>query len=126
MIALKRKLSELATKREALGIGMLFLLLCLILKIAFFKEGLASILRMSISLFWLFVLPGYFATLYWKVDIGLMERIALGCTLSAGFIGIASYYLGLAGINIKYHLFILPVLLAVCGIIFWYVKKTTH
>ena len=120
---MKRKISELLEKKEAMGIGLLFLLVCLILKIAFFKEGFIAIFRMGTTLFWLFVLPGYLAMPYWKEKIGFMERVAIGCALSAGFIRITSYYLGLAGLNIKYHLFVLPVLLAVCGIIAWNSKK---
>ncbi|MBI2660066.1 hypothetical protein HYX07_02800 [Candidatus Woesearchaeota archaeon] len=103
-----------AMKREFQHIGLLFLLSFIIFKAVFFKESLWGIFRVVLSIFWLFVLPGYFIMLYWKEKLEFIERIVIGIALAAGTIGILSYYLGLIGLNIKYHVPLLP--LAIMGI----------
>ena len=95
--------------RKELGyVGLLFLLALLAFKIAFFKESLPVLFRNVLALFWMFALPGYFIMLYWKDELGFIERFIVGIGLSAGRIGIFSYYLGLMGLNIKYHTIALP------------------
>jgi len=103
-------------KRESKYIGILFLIALIIFKIAFYKENLIILFRNVLALFWLFILPGYFIMLYWNDKIGFLERFVVGILLSAAVIGIFSYYLGLMGINIKYHTIILPLVLILIGI----------
>jgi len=103
-------------KKELKYIGILFLLVLVIFKIAFFKEDLVVLLRNVLALLWLFALPGYFIMLYWKENLGFLERFIIGIALSAAIIGISSYYLGLTGLNIKYHAIILPLVLIFIGI----------
>ena len=105
---MKKEVFELV-KKELQYIGILFLLVSIIFKIAFFKEDLVVLLRNVLSLFWLFALPGYFIMLYWKEKLGFLERFVIGIALSAAMIGIFSYYLGLIGLNIKYHTIIFPI-----------------
>ncbi len=107
---------EVFDLKELKYIGILFLLAIVMFKIAFFNESLAVLIRTILSLFWLFALPGYFIMLYWKEKLGFMERFIIGIALSAGIIGIFSYYLGLIGLNIKYHTIVLPVVLILIGI----------
>ena len=102
--------------KELMYVGLLFLLALVVFKIAFFKENLTVLIRMVLSLFWLFVLPGYFIMLYWKEKLGFIERFVVGIFISASVVGIASYYLGLFGLNIKYHTILLPLALIVLGI----------
>ena len=104
-------------KKELKYIGILFLLVLIIFKIAFFKEGIIVLLRNVLSLFWLFALPGYFIMLYWKEKLAFTERFVIGIALSASIIGISSYYLGLIGLNIKYHTIALPLVLILIGAI---------
>ena len=105
-------------KKEARYIGLLFLISLVILKIVFFKEDILVVFRYVLSLFWLFVLPGYCAMLYWKEKIDFMERIIIGVGVSAGIIGIFSYYFGLIGLDIKYHTVILPLLIILISLVF--------
>jgi hypothetical protein len=98
-------------KKEKFYIGLLFLLALIIFKIAFFKENLSVLFRNVLSLFWLFILPGYFVMFYWKERLEFIERFIIGIALAAGVIGMFSYYIGLIGLNIKYHTFILPTIL---------------
>lgn len=104
-------------KEESKYIGILFIIGLIILKIVYFKESLFVILKIVASLFWLFVIPGYFAMLYWREKLEFAERFVIGVLASAAIIGIFSYYIGLIGLNIKYHAFILPPLIIIIG--FW-------
>ena len=103
--------------RESKYIGILFLLALVIFKIAFYKENFIVLLRSMLSLFWLFVLPGYFIMLYWRENLEFIERFIAGIVLSAAVIGIFSYYIGLLGLNIRYHAVLLPLVLIFMGII---------
>ncbi len=104
-------------KKELMYIGLLFIIALVVFKIAFFKEEVTVLLRTVLSLFWLFVLPGYFILLYWKEKLGFVERFIVGIMVSAAIIGIASYYIGLMGMNIKYHTALLPLVLIIIGIV---------
>jgi len=112
-------------KKESVYLGAVFLVLLLILKIVFFKENFVVLARYTISLFWLFILPGYFAMLYWREKIEFIERIVVGFAVSAAVIGVFSYYIGLVGFNIKYHTFLLPLILIIAGIFFASKAKVT-
>ena len=103
-------------KKELMYIGLLFIIALVVFKIAFFKEEVTVLLRTVLSLFWLFVLPGYFILLYWKEKLGFVERFIVGIMVSAAIIGITSYYIGLIGLNIKYHIILLPLILIIIGI----------
>ena len=116
MIVLKKEVFD-QIKKELQYIGILFLLVLIIFKIAFYNENLIVLFRNVLSLFWLFALPGYFIMLYWKERLGFLERFIIGIILSAAIIGILSYYIGLIGLNIKYHAIVLPTVLILVGII---------
>ena len=103
-------------KEESKYIGILFVIGLVIFKIVYFKESPAVLLKIVASLFWLFVIPGYFSVLYWKEKLEFTERFVIGMMVSAAIIGIFSYYIGLIGLNIKYHIFVLPVLIIIAGL----------
>jgi len=125
MIVLRKEAFDLLAK-ELKYTGLLIMAALIIFKIAFFKENLAVLLRNVLSLFWMFVLPGYFIMLYWAEKLDFMERFIIGIALSAGVIGISSYYIGLMGLNMRYHAFILPFLLILTGFIVFYNKKNNY
>ena len=102
--------------RESKYLGLAFLIGLVIFKIVFYQENLIALFMNVLSLFWIFALPGYFIMLYWKEKLGFLERFVIGLILSAAIIGILSYYLGLMGLNIKYHAIILPLALIFTGI----------
>ena len=115
MIVLKKEVLN-KVKKELGYMGIIFILFILIFKIIFFKENLTVIFRTIISIFWMFVLPGYFILFYWNEKLGFTERLIIGIALSAAIIGIFSYYLGLIGLNIKFHTIILPLILILIGV----------
>ena len=110
----KEILSKL--KKELGYIGILLILFILVFKIIFFKENLMVVFRTVLSIFWMFILPGYFILFYWKEKLNFTERLIIGIALSAAVIGILSYYLGIIGINIRYHTIILPLIMILAGI----------
>jgi len=102
-------------KKELKYIALIFLLLVITFKIIYFKEDFFIVLRVAFSLFWLFLLPGYFIMLYWAEKLDFAERIIVGSGLSAAIIGISSYYTGLMGPGIKHHVILLPLLVMALG-----------
>lgn len=107
-IALKKEAFE-AIKKEMQYLGLAFIIALIIFKIAFYNEKLLILFRFVLSLFWLFVLPGYFVMLHWSANLDFIERLIIGTALAAGVIGSFSYYLGLFGLHIKYHAIVLPI-----------------
>ena len=81
----------------------------------FFAEGFFVVLKTVSFIFWLLVLPGFGMTYVW--DLRFAERLALSVAISAGIVGIASYYLGLAGIHIAVSSVALPVICIIAGIL---------
>jgi uncharacterized membrane protein len=116
LIVLKKEVFD-GLKEEFKYIGIMFLLALIAFKIAFHKESLIVLFKQILSLFWIFALPGYFIMLFWKEKLQFLERFIIGIALSAAVIGTFSYYLGLAGLNIKYHVIILPLVLVLVGVI---------
>lgn len=108
------KLVKLVNKETKFLLG-LFLVLYIIFQIVFYKQNFMTVLKTVISLFWVFILPGYFLMLYWHKKIGLLERLVAGTLLSAALIGITSYYVGIAGLNVNFHSIILPPMLIAIG-----------
>ena len=110
-------------KKELMYVGIIFIIFLIIFKIIYYKDPFLTSLRFVASLFWMFVLPGCFAMLYWKEKLNFTERLVIGIGLSAAVIGIASYYLGLIGLNIGYHGYILPAVIIAAGFLLSHYKK---
>ena len=104
-------------KKESLYIFCLLIALSIILKLVFYNEGLLSVLRISFSIFWIFILPGFYLLYYWHESLDFIERLVLSAALGAAVIGTLSYYLGLAGLHIKWHMFVIPILMLVSSLI---------
>ena len=115
MIALNKEAFN-SIKEESKHIGILFIVALIIFKIIYFKENVIVLLKIVASLFWLFAIPGYFLMLYWKEKLEFAERFVIGVLASAAIIGIFSYYIGLMGLNIKYHVFVLPIFIMIIGL----------
>ncbi len=109
--------------RELISLGILLVASIIATKLIFYKESFMVALRVSASFYFAFLLPGYFLMLYWSEKLSFAERLIIGAGASFGLIGIFSYYLGLFGINIRYHVFILPLLLCLLGYVFYQSKK---
>jgi len=111
-------------KKEVPYLGGLFIIIAIIFQIIFSKESFGVTIRTVASLFWIFILPGFFILYYWIEKLKFVERLIIGIPISAAITGILSYYVGLMGINIKFHSLIFPPMLIFIGIYFLYKKKT--
>ena len=116
LIALKKEVFD-EVRRELLYIGIIFFAFIIVFKIAFYKESMLVVIRIVSSLLWLFALPGYIIMLYWREKIDFLERLVIGIILAAGISGVLSYYSGLVGLNIKYHVILLPSALILIGLV---------
>ena len=104
-------------KKELIYLLILFFIGMAVFKIGFYNENVLNIIKIVSSLFWLFLLPGYFLMLYFEDNLDFIERLIIGIALGFGIMGILSYYIGLLGLNIKYHTVILPITLIFIGAI---------
>lgn len=119
----KKILGELLYQ-EGKWLLMVLALLFISLRIVFFQESFLSTLRITISLFGMFVLPGWALTYYWKEKLKFLERIVVGIAVSSAVLGIASYYFGLLGWAPKSQGYVLPMLLFMVGMILvWWKEK---
>ncbi len=84
-------------------------------KLIFYNETFANLIKFVLSLFWLFVIPGYSMMLYWQKSLDFVERMVIGTALGVGLEGILSYYFGLFGMHIKFHAIVLPLVIIGIG-----------
>ena len=102
-------------KNELLMLAVIFVLAFISFKIVFWPEEFLVVLRTVFAIFWLLVLPGFAAMLYWKEELKFYERLIIGIGIGTILLGILSYYSGLWIFPIKYHIYVLPTLIIAVG-----------
>lgn len=75
------------------------------------------------SFYWLFIIPGQVMLFNFKDTFDFKVRLILGTVLGLGIYGILSYYIGLMGIQVKYHWAIIPFLIMLVSVIFLRIKN---
>jgi len=110
-------------KQDIIWIATATIILGIILKILFPLSSITEIAKLVGSVLWLFALPGYCIMLPWRKEIELKERIVVGMLAAAGLFAIASYYLGIIGLHIKYHTILFPIIIVLASIILINSKK---
>ena len=95
--------------------GLILAALFAILWAAFYKESFLIVLRTELALVWMFLLPGY--AIFRKKDWALLEKIVMGALVAGAVYGIASYYLGLLGLNVKWHIGLIPLVVMLCSLL---------
>lgn len=109
-------------KKELIYLVVLLVLIIVMLKVIFNKESFFIVLKLALSLFWLFILPG-FMIMYLFIDkLNFIERIIAGTVLGMAFVGVLGYNLGIIGVSMKYQIWVLPLTGIVIGI-FALIKK---
>lgn len=103
-------------KKEMINIGILFLIAVIILKMVFYKQDTLTVIRIALSLFWLFVIPGFTLMYYWKEKLDFLTRLIAGTILGIAVTGVLGYNLGILGINLTIQTIILPVLCIAFGL----------
>ena len=110
-------------KNELVYMAISLAFFIIVFKLIFYKEPVFSVARLVLSLFWLFALPGYSVMLYWHEKLEFKERLVIGTAIAAAITGIGSYYLGLFGVDIRYHAVLLPLTIAISGALLSLSKK---
>ena len=103
-------------KSELYYLGALFLIFLVLLKIIFYKEGFLLIFRIVLTIFYLFIMPGYFLMSIWDDELDFLERIVIGFGIGAAIIGVFGYLLRLIGVNIMYSMIFLPIITSVISV----------
>lgn len=97
---------------------LVFLVLEIILfKIIFNKESFSVVLKLALSLFWLFILPGFMLMYLFIENLNFIERMIAGIVLGLAFMGIIGYNLGVLGLVFKYQVWIVPIAGIVIGVV---------
>ncbi|MBI1969504.1 hypothetical protein HYS48_02310 [Candidatus Woesearchaeota archaeon] len=113
--------SWVQSHREIAYLLLCFVYLFLLFLVTFHKETFFTIFLFTAKLFYLFALPGYCLLLHKRKDIPFATRLVVGIALQLALLLIASYYLGILGVHIRYHHYILPPLSILLGLLlYWY------
>ncbi|MBI2576845.1 hypothetical protein HYV84_06520 [Candidatus Woesearchaeota archaeon] len=105
-------------KEHGKALGISFILIFAIIFIAFSKESIGVVLRLAGSMFWLYVVPGYFLLGIVSEKFDHAERIVLGTIVGIGAYGALGYNLGLLGVKFSLQRWIVPIIEIGAGIIF--------
>ena len=104
-------------KREMICLLILILIEMIFLKLIFNKEPLFIIIKLTLSLFWLFILPGFMIMYLFYEKLDFLTRIVAGTVLGMAFYGALGYNLGVLGLPIKYQMWLVPALGVMISII---------
>ena len=91
--------------------------------IVFYQEKTPTILTFSLKMIYLFLFPGYLFGMSMKASANI-ERTMIGVITVIVSTGIMSYLLGLFGLHIKYHVYLIPLILIVLGLYLIFRKKS--
>jgi len=126
---IKKGLSVLGNKfilSEVKKLSISLVIAVIVFQIPFYKESFFNIIKIILSFYWLFVIPGHMILLNFRDIFDFKIRFILGITLGLGIYGILSYYIGLMGIHAKYHWAIVPALIIIGSIIFLKIKNPNN
>ena len=118
------KLDFKMLKDEIRGILLAFAIVLVILKLVFYKESFIVVFRLVVGLFWILVLPGWAFMLYWRGQLGFVERLIIGTGVGSGILGVASYYIAIWGFDVAGHGW-LPLVLIIVGLALYH-KSNNH
>ena len=110
-------------KKELAIISVIFVLTLIAFKIIFLSEDFFVVLRTVTAIFWILVLPGFVIMSYWQEELKFYERLVIGIGVGTALIGLLSYYAGLAGLHVKYHAILLPLVIILAGFIMAVTRK---
>lgn len=115
LIVLATIQSEL--KKEMICLAILLIVEIMLLKIIFYKESLYIVIKLSLSLFWLFILPGFMIAYLFAENLNFIERLIAGIVTGMAFFGVIGYNLGVIGLPFKYQIWVLPLAGIIIGLV---------
>jgi len=110
-------------KKEMVYLSIVLLLEIVLFKSIFNKESFSIIIKLSLSLFWLFIFPGFMIMYLFFEKLDFLSRLIAGVVLGMAFYGAIGYNLGVLGLPIKYQIWLVPALGVMTGIISLIKKK---
>jgi uncharacterized membrane protein len=99
--------------KEAKTLLLVFVAVVILFQIIFYKESFITNLKTVLSLYWLFVLPGFYSLYHWHNKLDFIERFVIGVVLGFALVGILAYYLNIYTVHVKYYGVIIPLLILV-------------
>ena len=90
-------------KSEYLSLSIVLGLIILMFQIVYYNENFFNTIKISLTIFLLFIIPGYIFMLNYARKLDFIERLVVGTILTIGIIGSLSYLTGLVGFHSKYH-----------------------
>lgn len=94
--------------KEGLRLGILLAAAFVSVQVAFFKESPIVVAKIVLSLFFLFVLPGWCMLYIWREKFGFLERTTAGTILAAAVFLIFTYFTGFIGLKVNISTWIAP------------------
>lgn len=125
IISFNKKSVVTKFKSELISVVILFFLFLLILKIVLYKENTMILLLVVLKFFYAVILPGLFISSCLYRKLSFTARFVLGSVFTIASISIISYYLGLIGLHVKYHPYILPPSIMLSGVLLFLRNKQT-
>lgn len=109
--------------KEVQYLALIFLAMLLIFKIHYYRESLIILLKLVLSHFYLFIIPGYCLMLYYLHELEFYQRFVIGLGLGYGVQPLLLYLINVVSeINIlKYNHYVSAGMI-VLGIVFGYWK----
>lgn len=115
-------------KKDLIGICILFVMFYAFWQIHYIHQSPWPIIKLVLSHFYLFIIPGYFLTLVYSDKIQRVYRIFIGIGLGYSSVSLLIYLLNLIfKINMLMSSKIIPIFLSITGILLFYfkIKKNT-
>ncbi len=107
--SIKRLAYELAVT------AVLLIVFTAILKIVLYKENLLTLFMVLSKFFIAIIIPGLFLLSYLQKKLDFITRLILGIVLTLAITSILSYYLSITGLHVKYHPYLIPILIILFG-----------
>ncbi|MDA1196664.1 MAG: hypothetical protein O2779_01740 [Nanoarchaeota archaeon] len=107
---------------ESKIVGVLLVIVLLVLKIVFHSSSFFSVLKLTLGLFWLFFIPGYFL-LFSLPSLSSLERLIMSFILGTAFYGAVGYNLGVIGVSFALQVYVVPLLGVLIGCWFLFREK---
>ena len=111
---------------EMMGHLVTYLLLSVVFQLVFYRESIVVVQRFLGGLYWIFIFPGATLLLAGGDRWGFVERVVAGSALALAVVGTVSYYLGILGLHVRYHGWLLTPMLLTIGVValaYWKKKK---
>ena len=111
---------SLAEETALLGAGLL--VLSVFFAVMYYKGSVIQSLMLGFWVWYMFTLPGYAIVRLLPLENKVLQ-LFIGTGTGAGIIGAASYTIGLLGLHIRFHGYLLPLIIVLVALMASGIKK---